>query len=155
MQGWFAALEQSAPVGMLKASFVAYPLVNAAHVIGIGLLFTSVVLMDLRLLGRFTDLPQALFIRLLRRCALLGFLCAAVSGAIMFSVRATEYAALPLFWAKMSLIVLAGCNVLAFAAIQRNRPADAPPSATGRGLAMLSILLWLAVLLCGRFLGYV
>ena len=48
-----AALEQSAAARLLKGSFYIYPVVNAVHIAAIGVLFTSVWLMDLRVLGCF------------------------------------------------------------------------------------------------------
>lgn len=42
MDGFFAGIEQLALVQGLKASFVAYPIVNALHIMSIGALLTSV-----------------------------------------------------------------------------------------------------------------
>ncbi len=65
----------------------------------------------------------------------------------MFAIRATEYAAMPVFLAKMALIVLAGLNFLAF---QRM----AGKSGGTRFLAAASIVLWIGVLFAGRFIGF-
>ena len=73
------------------------------------------------------------------------------AGVLMFSIRATEYAAISVFLAKMALIALAGLNFLLFIRIAARDP-DAPAL---QGLAVLSILLWAAVLVCGRFIGFV
>ncbi|MEW9837038.1 hypothetical protein [Mesorhizobium marinum] len=45
------AIEQAEPVRLLKTSFLAYPVVNALHIAAIGVLFASIVLMDLCVLG--------------------------------------------------------------------------------------------------------
>ena len=144
-------LEQSALARTLKTSFVVYPLVNAAHIAAIGTLFAGVLLMDLRILGRFQAIPAEPFVALLRRVALTAFAFAAATGVLMFSIRATEYAAISVFLAKMALIALAGLNFLLFIRIAARDP-DAPALRT---LAMLSIVLWTAVLVCGRFIGFV
>ena len=144
-------LEQSALASALKTSFVVYPLVNAAHIAAIGTLFAGVLLMDLRILGRFQTIPAEPFVALLRRVALTAFVLAAATGVMMFSIRATEYAAMAVFLAKMALIALAGLNFLLFIRIAARDP-DAPAL---QGLAVLSILLWAAVLVCGRFIGFV
>ena len=146
-----AWLEQSALARALKTSFVVYPLVNAAHIAAIGTLFAGVLLMDLRILGRFQAIPAEPFVALLRRVALTAFAFAAATGVLMFSIRATEYAAISVFLAKMALIALAGLNFLLFIRIAARDP-DAPALRT---LAMLSIMLWAAVLICGRFIGFV
>ncbi|MFU0507627.1 DUF6644 family protein [Pseudaminobacter sp. NGMCC 1.201702] len=150
---FFQAVEQLAPVRLLKASFIAYPIVNAVHIAAIGALLTSVVLMDLRIVGAFHALPERPFIKLLRRLALLAFSLAALSGLLLFSVRAAHYAQLPVFIAKMGIIALAGANFIVFTSIEASRQTHHSPKVL-RPLAVVSILLWCAVLLCGRFIGF-
>lgn len=147
------AIEQLTLVRLLKASFIAYPVVNAVHIAAIGTLLTSVTLMDFRILGAFPALPQRPFILLLRRCALMAFAAAVLSGLLLFSVRASHYAQLPVFLGKMGLIALAGANFVAFASVNNGRQAHGPLPVL-RLLAVVSILLWCAVLLCGRFIGF-
>ncbi|MDH4987162.1 hypothetical protein QEZ47_16860 [Aminobacter anthyllidis] len=146
----FQAIEQLTFVRVLKASFVAYPVVNAVHIAAIGALLTSVTLLDLRILGALRTLPEHPFMVLMRRTALLAFGVAALSGLLLFSVRASHYAQLPVFLAKMVLIVLAGTNFVVFAAVESGKG----HRRALRLLAVLSIMLWCAVLLCGRFIGF-
>ncbi|MER8709478.1 MULTISPECIES: DUF6644 family protein [unclassified Mesorhizobium] len=152
MDGFFAGIEQLALVRGLKASFVAYPIVNALHIMSIGALLTSVWLMDLRILGAFRSLPQAPFIALLRRTALAAFAGALVTGSLLFSVRPSEYAAMPVFLAKMGLILLAGVNFLVF--MRRARGGDEPAGGAATVLAVFSVVLWTSVLFAGRFIGF-
>ena len=114
-----AGIEQLGLVKGLKASFYAYPIVNALHVMSIGALLTSVLLMDLRIVGAFGSVPAAPLVAMLRRVALGAFSAALLTGALLFSVRAREYAAMPVFLAKMVLVLLAGANFLAFALLTR------------------------------------
>src|SRR6187402_518558 len=107
-----ADIEHLALVRALKGSFVAYPVVNALHIMSIGALLTSVLLMDLRIVGAFRSLPGGAFVALLRRAAFVAFGGALITGLLLFSVRAGEYAAMPVFLVKMALIVLAGLNLL-------------------------------------------
>jgi hypothetical protein len=151
MHEFLAGIEQLAIVRALKASFVAYPIVNALHIMSIGALLTSVWLMDLRILGAFRSLPQATFVALLRRTALGAFAGALVTGSLLFSVRASEYAAMPIFLAKMTLILLAGANFLVF--MRRAKGGDKPAGAVTI-LAVLSLVLWTSVLFAGRFIGF-
>ncbi|RYE78007.1 MAG: hypothetical protein EOP19_22100, partial [Hyphomicrobiales bacterium] len=58
MEAAVAAIEQWDAVRALRGSFYAYPIVSALHVLGIGVLLTGVLLMDLRLLGAFRALPS-------------------------------------------------------------------------------------------------
>ncbi|RUT82886.1 MULTISPECIES: DUF6644 family protein [unclassified Mesorhizobium] len=150
MTEFFAGLEQLALARWLKASFIAYPVVNALHIMSIGALLTSVLLMDLRICGAFRSLPYAAFVALLRRIALAAFVGALVTGSLLFSVKASTYAAMPVFLAKMALILLAGINFFAF--LRFARGGDEP--AGSAILAVLSILLWTSVLFAGRFIGF-
>jgi hypothetical protein len=147
---FFEAIEQLAPVRLLKASFFAYPVVNALHIASIGTLFTSVLLLDLSVL-RVVHAPGGdAFMRLMRRLAFVALCSAAVTGAILFSVRAAYYAVLPVFLAKMILIVLAGLNLLVFFSLEKRG------ASTGlRVSATASLALWTGALVCGRFIGFV
>ncbi|RUU01060.1 hypothetical protein EOD23_22210 [Mesorhizobium sp. USDA-HM6] len=154
MAEFLAGIEQLAPARWLKASFVAYPVVNALHVMAIGALLTSVVLMDLRICGAFRSLPQAAFVALLRRTALVAFAGALVTGLLLFSVKASTYAATTVFLVKMTLILLAGINFLAFRWLGRGRGGDEPAGGLAAMLAVLSMMLWISVLMAGRLIGF-
>ena len=147
METLLGSIEQLALIKALKTSFFAYPIVNALHILAIGALVSSVLLMDLRVIGVIRSVDEKPFVRLLRRVALGAFGVAVVTGALMFAVRATEYAAMPVFWLKMGLIGLAGVNFAAFSLLRRQ--------GARRVLAGVSIVLWPTVLLAGRFLGFV
>lgn len=147
MEALLVSLEQLALIKALKTSFFAYPIVNALHVLAVGALVTSVLLMDLRVIGVISSVDERPFVRLLRRLALWAFGLAVLTGALMFAVRATEYAGMPLFWLKMGLIALAGVNFVAFSLLR--------VEGAKRVLAGVSIMLWPSVLLAGRFLGFV
>jgi hypothetical protein len=146
MEAALVAIERSPLVAALRTSFFVYPAINALHILAIGALLTSVLLMDIHVLGAIRSLPAGPFVALLRRVALGAFALAVLSGLTLFSVRASEYAAMPLFQVKMGLIVLAGANLIVFGLVAGR---------LRKALAVLSILLWLAVLLTGRFLGFV
>lgn len=150
MAEFLAGIEQLALARWLKGSFIAYPIVNALHIMSIGALLTSVLLMDLRICGAFRSLPYAAFVALLRRVALGAFAGALVTGSLLFSVKASTYAVMPIFLAKMALILLAGVNFFAF--LRFARGGDEP--AGSAILAVLSILLWTSVLFAGRFIGF-
>lgn len=147
-----AGIEHLALARWLKGSFIAYPIVNALHIMSIGALLTSIVLMDLRICGAFRSLPYAAFVALLRRVALAAFAGALVTGSLLFSVKANTYAAMPVFLAKMALILLAGVNFFAFLRFRRATGGGEP--AGSAILAVLSVLLWTSVLFAGRFIGF-
>lgn len=148
------AIEQLGAVRLLKSSFLAYPVVNALHIAAIGALLTSVLLMDLAVLGAIRSLPRERFVTLMRRVALAAFILAAATGAALFSIQATTYVRNPAFLLKLGLIGLAALNFLAFSILWRRSP-DVATSPGSRACAIASILIWSGVLLCGRFIGFV
>lgn len=150
---FFESIEQLGAVRLLKSSFLVYPIVNALHIAAIGALLTSVVLLDLAILGAIRSLPKTEFVALFRRVALTAFAVAALTGLTLFSVKASDYVEMPVFLLKLAIIALAIVNFLVFSALdKRNRSDD--PSPALRLSAAVSITLWSGVLLCGRFIGF-
>jgi hypothetical protein len=150
--GVLLALEQAAPVAALRESTYAFPLVNALHIIGIALLFGSIVALDLRLLGWRQDAgPPEAFTRLLVPVAIGGLLLAIPAGLQMFATDARAYAASPLFQAKMVVVALAIGNALWLRAAQRRGPT---PRLRAALAGAASILLWLGAIVLGRLVGY-
>lgn len=150
MEPLLAALEASAVAGHLRVSRIAYPLVNAGHVLGVALLVGAILPLDLRLLGLWRSVPLAPLARVLRPVAAAGLGLAVATGLLLFSVSAREYWATGLFPAKMGLVLLGGLNALALAG---PRLLAAPP-ARRRAAALASLVLWPAALLAGRWIGY-
>jgi hypothetical protein len=105
--------------------------------------------MDLRLIGLLAYQPRQPFVALMRRLAWIAFAGAAGTGAALFSIRATEYAFNPAFQAKLALIAVAGLNLAVLARAGHQNPRAA------RLQAALSIILWVGVLIAGRFIGFV
>lgn len=150
--GMLEALEQAAPVAALRESTLAYPLVNAVHIIGIALLFGSIVALDLRLLGWRRNAGSAeAFTALLVPVAIGGLLIAIPAGLLMFATDARAYAASPLFQAKLVLVALAIGNAL-WLRVAEKRGSTSPLRAALAAAA--SILLWLGAILLGRLVGY-
>jgi hypothetical protein len=147
-----AALQGSSPAVALRGSTWLYPLVNAGHIAGIALLFGAIAVFDLRLMGAWRRTPLASLSPILIPVAAAGFAVAALTGGLLFIVKAKEYAGASLFQAKLLLIALALANVLAHHATQR-RARPAPPALFPL-FGATSLALWLAVIVVGRLIGY-
>ena len=145
-------LEQVGPIVALRESVLAYPLVNAAHIVGIALLFGAIVALDLRLIGwKSAAGPSDAVARLLLPVAIGGLLLAISAGLLLFATDARAYVASPLFQAKMVLIALAIGNALWL------RRIDWRGSRPNRRVALAaaaSIMLWLGAIVLGRLVGY-
>lgn len=150
-----AALQSSAIPTSLRLSYYGYPLVNAAHIVGIALLFGGIVPLDLRLLGFWRSVPADTLARILVPIAITGLILAAATGSLLFSVAAVRYAGLGVFQLKMLLVLAATANALLLTRVagwREDGPAHMRPRV--RFAAGLSIALWLAVIMCGRIIAY-
>ena len=148
-----AALEGSALATALRGSTWTYPLVNAGHVLGIALLFGSIVPLELRLLGVWRGVPPEAAARMLVPVASAGFALAAVTGMLLFMSAAGDYAASWLFRLKLVVLAAALGNVLLFRLLARGAAGIAPTPGQ-RGSALASLTLWTGVIVAGRLVGY-
>ena len=152
MEAVAAALEGLALAEWLRFSRWSYAALNALHVFGIALLVGAVVPLNLRLLGLWSSVELGPLYRVLSRVAATGLALAIASGMLLFAVRATEYAALDLFVAKIALVAAGAAH----AAVYHWRGGPAGLSRPRqRLLGAVSLALWPAALLCGRLLAFV
>jgi hypothetical protein len=111
--------------------------------------------MDLRILGAIRSIERHPFVALMREAIVVVLPMALLSGLMLFSIRAQEYATNPAFQFKMALLVGAALNLAAYRWLARGIAADAAPPLIARLLAGLSIALWLSILVAGRFIGFI
>ena len=129
----------------------AYPMLEVAHLLGVGLLLGNLALLELRVFGLGNTLPVMPLARLSLSLVAAGFALAAASGLLMFATQAGELLANRAFTAKMLLLMLAGANAGWFHGRRSLQRLDA----TARVLMGVSTAIWLLVLTCGRWIGYV
>lgn len=128
----------------------AYPMLEVVHIVGIALLLGNLVLLEVRVWGRGADLPVASLARLSLTLAMAGFGLAALSGLLMFATQPTELLANRMFTVKVALMMLAACNAGWFHARRSLERQDV----AARASLLLSTVLWLLVITCGRWIGY-
>ncbi|GLZ08476.1 hypothetical protein Acsp03_59420 [Actinomadura sp. NBRC 104412] len=135
-----------------------YPLTESAHLIGLATMFGAIAVFDLRLLGFARRVPVSGLARQALPWSRAGFGLAAASGSLLFSANATQVAYNPAFQVKMVLIGAAALNVLVFhTGVFRtvehwDTAARTPPSA--RAAAVVSLIAWPTVIVCGRLIAY-
>lgn len=146
------------PVGeALIASPTLYIVCNAAHIFGICLLIGAIVPLDLRLIGLLRRAEIAVIAPFLSRAAFAGLGLAIVTGAVIFTVNAAEYARNTAFLIKLALIAAGAANAAflhAGAAWQRLAETGVVALRI-RISAGLSLLIWTGALLAGRWTGFV
>jgi hypothetical protein len=143
----------------LRTSLKAVAIVNALHVMSIATVFGTIFFVDLRLLG-WPNLQRA-FSRLHHEILPWtwgAFGISAITGVLMFMVNAVTYHRNTAFWLKMATIVLAGINMAVFELrTLKSVPSwdtGVPPPTAARVAGALSIVLWLAVIVFGRWIGF-
>lgn len=134
----------------LASNAYAYPLLEAAHIVGIALLLGNLVLLELRVWGAARELPLPALARWTVTLAVAGFALVAASGLLMFASQPQELLANRAFVIKMGLVMLAGCNAGWFHA----RGSIARPDAMARAQTALSSGIWIAAIISGRWIGY-
>jgi hypothetical protein len=134
----------------LQESAWAYPALEVIHIIGIALLVGNLVLLELRVFGAGAALPARELARLSLVLALGGFGLAAASGLLMFATQPSDLLANRAFTLKMLLLLAAACNAAWF----HGRGSLARLDMLARLQMLLSTLIWLGVIACGRWIAY-
>lgn len=140
----------------LRESSVAYPLANAAHILAIGLIVGTTVALDLRLLGLFRSYELRALGPPLARIAAAGVILAAITGFLLFIVQPVTYVRNEAFLIKLGLVGLGIANAAILHGLPHWRRALA-----GQGVArtlklsaLLSLLIWVAAVVAGRWIGF-
>lgn len=134
-----------------------FPTLETLHFMGLCVLFGSLMVIDLRLLGiaRFIPMGPAMSFVPISVGAFLVNLC---SGIGFFCADPFNYYPNTGFRIKMLVILLAGLNALWFQFIEapkiKNLPPGSPTTLTVKFIAALSLVLWIAVIVLGRMIPY-
>lgn len=157
--GLFSYLENSALADNIRENDLLFPLIKSVHVVAICLVVGSILAVDLRLLGlaslnRSVSRVTAGILPLTWGA----FVVAVGSGGLLFISNATKYLGNGFFVAKLCLIAAAGLNMAMFHFIgAKDLPRwenDRRPPLPARLAGGVSIVLWIAVVACGRWIGF-
>jgi hypothetical protein len=135
------------------------PTSQSIHILCVSVVFASAAIIDLRLLGigatgrTVSELVDTLIPWMWSALALLF-----VTGTVQTIAEPLRQFVTPVFWAKMIMILIVAIMTLIFSRKVRANAAawDAagtrPP--TAKAFALISLILWIAIIVCGRFIGY-
>ncbi len=137
----------------------AFTTIEVIHVVAISLVIGSIAIVDLRLLGiASTRRPFTQLARDILPLTWTAFVLAAATGSLMFISQAAAYFTTTTFWIKMSIMALAGINMLIFEFITVQsvqewdvKPTPPPPARLAGGI---SITCWLLIFVFGRWTGF-
>jgi hypothetical protein len=153
-------IQNTSLASTISESSWLFPTIESIHVLAITLMVGTISIIDLRLINvawRDSALTELLaeILPLTRG----GFFIAGISGGLLFSSHATKYFNNTPFRLKMLLVLLAGLNMLIFhlfglrSVRDWNMGPGVPRGAMTAGA--LSLLFWVSVVSCGRWIGFV
>jgi hypothetical protein len=159
LQDFISYFENSKLADNIRENDLLFPLIESVHVVSICLVVGSILVVDLRLLG-LASIRQSVS-RVTSGILPLtwsAFAVAVASGILLFISNATKYLGNGYFVAKIFLICAAGLNMAIFHQISakdlprwENETQLPLPARLAGGL---SILLWVSVVTCGRWIGF-
>jgi len=153
------SLQATALATRIRDSLLYFPLIEAIHVVGLSLVVGTVLVINLRLLGLASvDRPFRRMSSEILTWTWGAFVLTVLAGALMFITNAEVYFHNVYFRTKLTLLALAGLNVLVFQ-LTANRTVDrwdrsrsAPP--IGRAVAVLTMAIWIGAIFAGRMIGF-
>jgi uncharacterized membrane protein SirB2 len=132
------------------------PMVQTVHILGISCVMGSIVLIDLKVLG--LALPSQSVPELVRRLMpwmWWALLFVMLSGLTLFVARPGRYLANPLFGIKFALLIPAVVLAAVFQRLVHATPDETKSiAASQRAVALVSLLLWIGVVMAGRWIAY-
>jgi hypothetical protein len=159
ISAFLASLESSGLATRIRDSLYIFPLIESIHVFGLSMVFGTIALIDLRLLGIAST--RRSFRRMasdILKWTWAAFAVTAVTGALMFTTNAAVYYHNFFFRTKMVMLALSGINMLVFelTAWRTIHRWDKAPSAplAGKTTAAISLLLWISIIFLGRWIGF-
>lgn len=153
-------LEESRLGLTIAESEFIFPTIETLHVIALALVFGSIAMLDLRLLGVSNrDRGVMQLTEDVLPWTWGAFVVATITGGLMFVSAATRYYDNIPFRFKLVLLALAGLNMAvfhftAFRAVHNWNYALPTPHAA-RIAASLSLFFWVSVVVAGRWIGFV
>jgi hypothetical protein len=153
------SLEAWSFAAAIREGLYLFPLFESIHVIGLAMVFGTIFILDLRMLGVASMArPFERVTADILKWTWLGFAITIITGALMFTTNASVYYHNTYFRVKMLLLLLAGVNMGIFESTLGRSVAtwgrDAVPPARAKLAARLSLVIWISVIVTGRLIGF-
>ena len=154
----FQALEGSSFAVGIRASSWAYMIANVGHIVALTVFAGSIAIMDVRIAGFLRATNPGEILLKARVVALWAFLGLAATGFILFAAEASHVILNEIFQFKLMLIALGLINVVIFQLFIARRVRVALPNQplpeAARISGIASLVIWIAVAICGRSIAY-
>jgi hypothetical protein len=153
------ALQDTSIATAIREGATLFPWIECVHVLALTVVIGSIAIVDLRLIGLTSrDRGVAQVTAAVLPITWSAFVCAAISGGLLFSSNATTYGHNGYFQIKMALMLLAGVNMgvyhlfMSLGVQTWQTPAVTPLRARISGT--FSLCLWIAIVASGRWIGF-
>jgi uncharacterized membrane protein YhdT len=152
---FFIRCEHSSIGQAIQSSVWLFPVIESIHLVGLGVIAGSVLIVDLRLLGLGLRSQSAEQVAEQARPWMLGSLALMIaSGGLLFLSEATKcYYSFP-FWFKMCSLLLAILFTLTVKTRLIRTGVDRKQPMLGKAAAIVSLGLWFGVAWGGRWIGF-
>lgn len=156
-------VQTTRPSVALRLTEWSIPVLQSIHILMIGIVFVSIFVVALRVLGRTrTDQPLAEVVARFKPWVYGALVVMLLTGTLLAIAEPIRQVTTVSFWLKMALIVVGVAGVAAFsrkvrraaAAGANGGPTLYTPSAGVKALAAGTIVLWLVIIFLGRAIGY-
>jgi hypothetical protein len=154
------SLEATSIATVIRENESLFPWVESLHVLAITLVVGSIAIVDLRLMGLASrERAAGRLASEVLRCTWAAFALAAITGALLFSSNAFNYAHNSYFQAKFVFLALAGINMSIFHLFAGRDIGrwGIPPETTplrAKIAGAISLLVWIGVVAFGRWVGF-
>ena len=157
--GWCQWLEHTEWATAITESVWLFPVIEGSHILTLTLSVGMILMFDLRLLGlAFGTGPAASMLADVVRWSKVGFVVMFATGALLFVTQASKAYGNVFFRTKLLLLVILGINAAVYQLVLYPRM----PQWEARGGAPigvricggLSLIGWIAVIICGRTMAY-
>jgi hypothetical protein len=139
----------------IRGSTWLFPVIEAVHLLGLGLTAGTVLIVNLRLLGvGLIKAPVAQIWAAARPWLIGGVIVMFMSGIPLFLAESIKCYYSFAFWVKMTSLFLV--LVFTFTIYQRVTRMDLTPERAGlaRSMGIISLVLWFGVAWGGRWIGF-
>jgi len=155
---WFQWLEQTPASTAIAESIWLFPLLEGSHILALPLSVGMIVIFDLHLLGLTLAGSRAASVMTeMLRWSKVGFAVMFVTGVLLLMCHAGRAYGNPFFRAKMIFLVVLGINALVYQVVffpKMPQWAAGRTPAGARFCAVLSLIVWIGVIVCGRTMAY-
>jgi hypothetical protein len=159
-QAFFDWIQHTALSSAIRAGTSLFPWLESLHVLAITTVVGTIAVVDLRLVGLASrDRPASELMADILPLTRVAFALAVLTGSLLWVSNAWDYLHKAPFVAKLALLCVALLNIAVFHRlivrdIQKWDTARSPPL-PARLAGALSLAVWIGVVACGRWTGFV